>query len=71
MGSVSGFIHMISNCAGIIGPSVTGLLVQGIGVFTSAFVLAGTIAAFGVLAVLIYVRPLVTAPATLTNSHAP
>jgi ACS family hexuronate transporter-like MFS transporter len=40
MGSVSGFIHMISNCAGIIGPSVTGLLVQGTGVFTSAFVLA-------------------------------
>jgi ACS family hexuronate transporter-like MFS transporter len=72
MGSVSGFIHMISNCAGIIGPSVTGLLVQGTGVFTSAFVLAGAIAALGVLAVLIYVRPLVTAPVGLTNiSHGP
>ena len=51
---------------------MTGLLVQGTGVFTSAFVLAGTVAVLGVLAVLIYVRPLVAAPSALNNiSHAP
>jgi hypothetical protein len=41
---------------------VTGLLVQGTGAFTSAFVLAGGVAALGVVAVLVFVRP-IAAPA--------
>ena len=41
IGGVGGFIHMIANCAGIIGPTVTGFIVQYTGVFTSAFVLGG------------------------------
>ena len=58
IGSVGGFIHALANGAGIIGPTVTGLLVQGTGAFTSAFVLAGGIAALGVLAVVVFVRPI-------------
>ncbi|MGI3901910.1 MAG: MFS transporter [Janthinobacterium lividum] len=58
IGSVGGFVHALANCAGIIGPTVTGLLVQGTGAFTSAFVLAGAVAALGVAAVVIFVRPI-------------
>lgn len=57
IGGVGGFVHMIANCSGIIGPLVTGYLVQSTGVFTSAFILAGAIALAGVLCVLIFVRP--------------
>ena len=41
VGGVGGFVHAIANCAGIIGPTVTGFIVQYTGAFTSAFVLAG------------------------------
>ena len=58
IGSVGGFVHMVANCAGIVGPTVTGLLVQGTGAFTTAFILAGCIAAVGVSAVVIFVRPI-------------
>ena len=58
IGGVGGFIHMIANCAGIIGPAVTGFIVQSTGVFTSAFVLAGGIAIIGVLCVLVFVKPI-------------
>ncbi len=58
IGGVGGFIHMMANCAGIIGPAVTGFIVQSTGVFTSAFVLAGGIAILGVLCVLVFVKPI-------------
>jgi nitrate/nitrite transporter NarK len=58
VGGVGGFIHAIANCAGIIGPTITGFIVQYTGAFTSAFVLAGGIAIIGVLAVVILVRPI-------------
>jgi ACS family hexuronate transporter-like MFS transporter len=57
IGGVGGFVHMIANCSGIIGPLVTGFLVQSTGAFTSAFILAGAVAVAGVLSVLIFVRP--------------
>jgi len=56
VGGVSGFIHGLANTAGIIGPAVTGFIVQGTGSFTSAFVLAGGIAVLGVIAVLVFVK---------------
>ncbi len=58
IGGVGGFIHMMANCAGIVGPAVTGFIVQSTGVFTSAFVLAGGIAILGVLCVLVFVKPI-------------
>src|SRR5438309_643585 len=57
VGAVGGFVHLIANCAGIIGPVVTGFIVQATGAFTSAFLLAGGFALLGALLVAIFVRP--------------
>ena len=56
VGGVSGFVHMIANCAGIVAPAVTGYLVQWTGSFTSAFILTGAIAVAGAAAVAVFVR---------------
>jgi MFS family permease len=56
VGAASGFVHLIANCAGIIGPAVTGFIVQATGAFTSAFLLAGGVALLGALAAAIFVR---------------
>jgi MFS transporter, ACS family, hexuronate transporter len=58
LGATSGFVHLIANCAGIIGPAVTGFIVQATGVFTSAFLLAGGVALLGVLLVGVFVKPI-------------
>ena len=47
VGGISGFIHLVGSVSGIIGPIVTGFIVQHTGKFDSAFVLAGVIAALG------------------------
>lgn len=57
LGSVGGCVHAIANCAGIVGPAVTGFLVQESHTFVSAFALAGGIALASVLAVAILLRP--------------
>jgi D-galactonate transporter len=57
LGSVGGCVHAIANCAGIVGPTATGFLVQQSHTFVSAFVLAGGIALASVLAVTILLRP--------------
>jgi MFS family permease len=56
VGVASGFVHLIANCAGIIGPSVTGFIVHSAGSFTSAFLLAGGVALMGALVVAVFVR---------------
>jgi ACS family hexuronate transporter-like MFS transporter len=63
VGGVSGFVHMIANCAGIVAPALTGYLVQWTGSFTSAFVVTGGIAVAGALAVAIFVRAPAAIPA--------
>jgi ACS family hexuronate transporter-like MFS transporter len=59
IGATGGFVHLIANCAGIMGPAVTGFIVQATGVFTSAFLLAGGVALLGALLVAIFVKPIV------------
>jgi ACS family hexuronate transporter-like MFS transporter len=56
VGGVGGFVHGLANCSGIIGPTITGYIVQETGSFNSAFALAGAIAVVGVLGVLVFVR---------------
>jgi MFS family permease len=56
VGAASGFVHLIANCAGIVGPAVTGFIVQATGAFTSAFLLAGAVAFLGALAAAVFVR---------------
>ncbi|MBX9971572.1 MFS transporter [Cytobacillus firmus] len=59
VGSVGGFMHFLANTAGIIGPTVTGYLVDTSGTYTAAFLLAGGLAVFASLAVIRFVRPIV------------
>jgi ACS family hexuronate transporter-like MFS transporter len=61
VGGVSGFVHFLANLSGVIGPTVTGYIVQSTGAFTSAFVLAGSLALMGSLAVAFFVRPIAQA----------
>ncbi|PRD55538.1 MFS transporter [Phyllobacterium myrsinacearum] len=56
VGSVSGFVHLVANLAGIAAPTITGILIQWTGVYQSAFLLAGAIAVSGALCVFIFVR---------------
>ncbi|WP_312545534.1 MFS transporter, partial [Pantoea eucalypti] len=56
IGSISGFIHLVGSLSGIIGPIVTGFIVQHTGKFDSAFVLAGCVAALGAFLVLFVIR---------------
>ena len=56
VGAAGGFVHLIANCAGIIGPAVTGFIVQTTGVFTSAFFLAGGVGLLGAFLVAVFVR---------------
>jgi len=58
VGSVGGFMHFLANTAGIIGPALTGYLVDQSGSFTSAFLLAGGLAVFASLSVIRFVRPI-------------
>ena len=56
VGGVSGFVHFVANCGGIIAPLVTGYIVQETGSFVSAFLLTGAIAVLGALGVAVFVR---------------
>lgn len=58
VGSVGGFMHFLANTAGIIGPALTGYLVDKSGSYTSAFLLAGGLAVFASLSVIRFVRPI-------------
>ena len=58
VGSVGGFMHFLANTSGIVGPTVTGFLVQFTGAFTSAFLLAGALTVVGALCVARFVKPL-------------
>ena len=57
VGGVSGFVHFIANCAGIIAPTVTGFLVE-YGSFQAAFAFAGVFAFLGAIGVLVLVKPI-------------
>ncbi|MGI9074897.1 MAG: MFS transporter [Bryobacteraceae bacterium] len=60
VGGASGFIHFMANCAGMIGPAVTGLIVHSTGAFRGAFLLAGGVAITTALLVAIFVKPIVS-----------
>jgi MFS transporter, ACS family, hexuronate transporter len=58
VGSVGGFMHFLANTAGIIGPTLTGYLVEVTGTYTIAFLLAGGLAVFASLSVIKFVTPI-------------
>ena len=55
-GGVGGFIHFLSNLSGIIGPALTGMLIQYFGGYHSAFMFGALIDFAGVLAMLVFIR---------------
>jgi D-galactonate transporter len=64
VGGVSGFVHFIANCGGIVAPLVTGFIVQATGSFYAAFLLTGAVAVLGALGVAVFVRA--PAPASIS-----
>jgi ACS family hexuronate transporter-like MFS transporter len=56
VGAVTGFVHFVANCAGILAPLITGLIVRYSGSFGAAFVLAGAVASMGAVAVGLLVK---------------
>jgi ACS family hexuronate transporter-like MFS transporter len=56
VGAVSGFIHLLSNISGIIGPTATGFAVEYFGGYSSAFVIAAALAIAGVVAMALFVK---------------
>ncbi|MDQ0862267.1 MFS transporter [Bacillus sp. V2I10] len=64
VGTAGGFIHLISNISGIIAPTVTGYFIESTGTFNTAFFLAASLAIFGSLAVVFFVKPIKTEKGT-------
>ncbi|WP_436887983.1 MFS transporter [Mammaliicoccus sciuri] len=59
VGSVGGFMHLLANTAGIIGPTITGYIIQTTGTYTAAFLLAGGLAVIASIAIIFFVKPIV------------
>jgi len=66
VGGVGGFVHFVSNLAGIFAPSITGLIVQRTHQFTSAFLVAGILAVAGSLAVAFFAKAIRETPMSQT-----
>lgn len=58
VGRVGGFVHFLSNTAGIFAPSITGFTVQASGSFVGAFFLTGGLAITGAILVALFARPI-------------
>ena len=56
VGSVSGCMHCVGSLSGVVGPAVTGFLVERTGSFATAFVLAGAVALAGALLSGLFIR---------------
>ncbi|MEA3128456.1 MAG: transporter, family, hexuronate transporter, partial [Paraburkholderia sp.] len=55
LGGVSGFVHLMSNISGIVGPTMMGIAVQYFGGYSSGFVLGAVVDLIGVLAMLLVI----------------
>lgn len=57
VGGVGGFVHLLANLAGVIGPAVTGFIIEAThGAYGAAFVLAGAVAVLGALCAFVWIR---------------
>lgn len=55
VGTASGFMHGLANLSGIVGPAITGYLIQQSGTYSAGFILAGTLGIIGALIVALLV----------------
>ncbi|EMF0716299.1 MFS transporter [Citrobacter freundii] len=58
MGAVGGVVHATANIAGILGPIVTGYIIEWTGAYNTAFFIAGGIAVLGAISVAFFVKPI-------------
>ncbi len=71
VGGTGGFVHLLANIAGILAPSLTGLIVQYGGGYNVAFAVAAGVCALGVLVVVAAVKgPGGAGPHTRSVAHA-
>jgi ACS family hexuronate transporter-like MFS transporter len=70
IGSVSGFNHMLANIGGLLGPLLTGFIIQATGTYTGAFILAGGIGVAAAIAVVIVLRPIKPEPVMVAQHDA-
>jgi MFS transporter, ACS family, hexuronate transporter len=56
VGGVGGFVHAISNTAGVLIPAITGVIIEVTGTYTGGFLLAGCLAIIGAFAVAFFVK---------------
>jgi ACS family hexuronate transporter-like MFS transporter len=56
IGGVGGYVHFLSNLAGIVGPAITGFIIQYGGGYNSSFLLAGLVSVAGALAMAAFVH---------------
>ena len=64
IGTVGGYVHLLSNIAGIVGPAATGFIIQYGGGYSLSFLLAGGLVVLGALLVLVFVRTPAASSAT-------
>jgi MFS family permease len=57
VGTVGGYVHLLSNIAGIVGPAATGFIIKYAGGYSLSFLLAGSLVVVGALAVFFFVHP--------------
>ncbi|MGI4858041.1 MAG: MFS transporter [Janthinobacterium lividum] len=57
VGGVGGFVHLLANTSGIVGPAVMGMAVERLGGYNSGFLLGAIIDLLGVLAMLFFITP--------------
>ncbi len=55
VGGVGGFVHLLANTSGIVGPAVMGMAVERLGGYDSGFLLGAAIDLLGVLAMLFFI----------------
>ncbi|WP_244216127.1 MFS transporter [Pseudomonas reidholzensis] len=70
VGAVTGFLHLCGSTAGMIGPVVTGYIVQSTGKFDSAFLMAGCVSLTGAVVVFFLLRESRRGPAVSVPSEA-
>jgi sugar phosphate permease len=56
VGGTGGFVHLLANLAGIIAPTLTGLVVQYGGGYNVSFIISAAVCALGMLVVVLAVR---------------
>jgi ACS family hexuronate transporter-like MFS transporter len=55
VGTAGGFMHMLGTLSGVVGPTVTGFIIQYTGTFNSSFVLASTLGIIGALIIAMFI----------------